>query len=457
MINNFSRCLLAAIFITFSSYSHAASKPNIIIIVADDLGYADLGIHGCKDIHTPHIDSIAKNGVRCTSGYVSGPYCSPTRAGLLTGRYQQRFGHEFNPGPAGNNSPSFGLSLDETTLPQLLKNAGYKTGMVGKWHLGSTEKFNPINRGFDEYFGFLGGANSYTDGKTIVSNIVRGTKTVEEKEYLTDAFAREAVAYVDKQKKDPFFLYLAFNAVHTPLQASPKHDIDIDKIPNPNRRTYASMLFAMDDAIGKLLLKLDKENLTENTLIFFISDNGGPEGVNFSDNGPLKGVKATTWEGGIRVPFFVQWKAVLPKGKVYDNPVIQLDILPTILAASGGEYSHKKKLDGVNLLPYFKGENKEPPHDALYWRFGAQIAIRMGDWKLTKAPGEDIKFNRADMASAEGSHLYNLKEDIGETKNLSVTNSEKVKALKEAWNQWNKELVKPAWGQENLKAKKKNN
>ncbi|NBS91392.1 sulfatase, partial [bacterium] len=290
MINNFSRCLLAAIFITFSSYSHAASKPNIIIIVADDLGYADLGIHGCKDIHTPHIDSIAKNGVRCTSGYVSGPYCSPTRAGLLTGRYQQRFGHEFNPGPAGNNSPSFGLSLDETTLPQLLKNAGYKTGMVGKWHLGSTEKFNPINRGFDEYFGFLGGANSYTDGKTIVSNIVRGTKTVEEKEYLTDAFAREAVAYVDKQKKDPFFLYLAFNAVHTPLQASPKHDIDIDKIPNPNRRTYASMLFAMDDAIGKLLLKLDKENLTENTLIFFISDNGGPEGVNFSDNGPLKGV-----------------------------------------------------------------------------------------------------------------------------------------------------------------------
>jgi arylsulfatase A-like enzyme len=265
------------------------------------------------------------------------------------------------------------------------------------------------------------------------------------------------VAYVDKQKNAPFFLYLTFNAVHTPLQASPKHDIDIDRIPNPNRRTYASMLFAMDDAIGKLLAKLDKENLTENTLIFFISDNGGPESVNFSDNGPLKGVKATTWEGGIRVPFFVQWKAVLPKGKVYDNPVIQLDILPTVLAASGGEYSHKKKLDGVNLLPYFKGENKEPPHDALYWRFGAQMAIRMGDWKLTKAPGEDIKFNRADMASAEGSHLYNLKEDIGEQKNLSATNPEKVKALTQAWNQWNKDLEKPAWGQQNLKAKKKTN
>jgi len=457
MTNNFSRCLFTLLIVALANYSQAASKPNIIIIVADDLGYADLGIHGCKDIHTPHIDSIAKNGVRCTSGYVSGPYCSPTRAGLLTGRYQQRFGHEFNPGPAGNNSPAFGLSLDETPLPQLLKNAGYKTGMVGKWHLGSTEKFNPINRGFDEYFGFLGGANSYNHGKTIVSNIVRGTEPVDEKEYLTDAFAREAVAYVDKQKNAPFFLYLTFNAVHTPLQASPKHDIDIDRIPNPNRRTYASMLFAMDDAIGKLLAKLDKENLTENTLIFFISDNGGPESVNFSDNGHLKGVKATTWEGGIRVPFFVQWKAVLPKGKVYDNPVIQLDILPTVLAASGGEYSHKKKLDGVNLLPYFKGENKEPPHDALYWRFGAQMAIRMGDWKLTKAPGEDIKFNRADMASAEGSHLYNLKEDIGEQKNLSATNPEKVKALTQAWNQWNKDLEKPAWGQQNLKAKKKTN
>ena len=457
MTNNFSRCLFTLLIVALANYSQAASKPNIIIIVADDLGYADLGIHGCKDIHTPHIDSIAKNGVRCTSGYVSGPYCSPTRAGLLTGRYQQRFGHEFNPGPAGNNSPAFGLSLDETPLPQLLKNAGYKTGMVGKWHLGSTEKFNPINRGFDEYFGFLGGANSYNHGKTIVSNIVRGTKPVDEKEYLTDAFAREAVAYVDKQKNAPFFLYLTFNAVHTPLQASPKHDIDIDRIPNPNRRTYASMLFAMDDAIGKLLAKLDKENLTENTLIFFISDNGGPESVNFSDNGHLKGVKATTWEGGIRVPFFVQWKAVLPKGKVYDNPVIQLDILPTVLAASGGEYSHKKKLDGVNLLPYFKGENKEPPHDALYWRFGAQMAIRMGDWKLTKAPGEDIKFNRADLASAEGSHLYNLKEDIGEQKNLSATNPEKVKTLTQAWNQWNKDLEKPAWGQQNLKAKKKTN
>ena len=455
MIQNLSRCLLTLLFVALANFSHAANKPNIIIILADDLGYADLGIHGCKDIHTPHIDSIAKNGIRCTNGYATSPTCSPSRAGLLTGRYQQRFGHEFNPLVAENNSPLFGAQ--EATLPQLLKNAGYKTGMVGKWHLGITEKFNPINQGFDEYFGFLGNANSYTDGKTINSSIVRGTKPVDEKEYLTDAFGREAVAFVDKQKKDPFFLYLAFNAVHSPLQASPKHDIDIDRIPNHNRRTYASMLFAMDDAIGKLLAKLEKENLTEKTLIFFISDNGGAETVNFSDNGHLKGFASTTWEGGLRVPFFVQWKSVLQKGKVYDNPVIQLDILPTVLAASGGEYSHKKKLDGVNLLPYFKGENKEPPHDALYWRFGAQMAIRIGDWKLTKAPGEDIKFNRADMASAEGSHLYNLKEDIGEQKNLSATNPEKVKALTQAWNQWNKDLEKPAWGKQNLKAKKKTN
>lgn len=453
MKNLFSKYLSVLLLIVSGNFAFAADKPNIIIIVADDLGYADLGVQGCKDFHTPHIDSIAKNGIRCTSGYVSGPYCSPTRAGLLTGRYQQRFGHEFNPGPAGNNSPAFGLSLDETPLPQLLKSAGYKTGMVGKWHLGSTVKFNPINRGFDEYFGFLGGANSYISGE----NIVRGTKPVQEHEYLTDAFAREAVAYVDKNKKDPFFLYLTFNAVHTPLHESPKHQLEIDKIPNKNRRIYASMLFAMDDAIGKLLAKLEKENIAENTLIFFISDNGGPEGVNFSDNGPLRGVKATTWEGGVRVPFFVQWKSVLPKGKTFDNPVIQLDILPTVLAATGGEYSHKKKLDGVNLLPYLKGENKEPPHDALFWRFGAQMAIRMGDWKLTKAPGDDIKFNRSDLPSAEGSHLFNLKDDIGESKNIASANPEKVKALTEAWNQWNKELVKPSWGQQNQKAKKKTN
>lgn len=453
MKNLFSKYLFVLLLIVSGNLAFAADKPNIIIIVADDLGYADLGVQGCKDFHTPHIDSIAKNGIRCTSGYVSGPYCSPTRAGLLTGRYQQRFGHEFNPGPAGNNSPAFGLSLDETPLPQFLKSAGYKTGMVGKWHLGSTVKFNPINRGFDEYFGFLGGANSYISGE----NIVRGTKPVQEHEYLTDAFAREAVAYVDKNKKDPFFLYLTFNAVHTPLHESPKHQLEIDKIPNKNRRIYASMLFAMDDAVGKLLAKLEKENIAENTLIFFISDNGGPEGVNFSDNGPLRGVKATTWEGGVRVPFFVQWKSVLPKGKTFDNPVIQLDILPTVLAATGGEYSHKKKLDGVNLLPYLKGENKEPPHDALFWRFGAQMAIRMGDWKLTKAPGDDIKFNRSDLPSAEGSHLFNLKDDIGESKNLASANPEKVKALTEAWNQWNKELVKPSWGQQNQKAKKKTN
>ena len=217
------------------------------------------------------------------------------------------------------------------------------------------------------------------------------------------------------------------------------------------------MLFSMDDAIGKLLAKLEKEQLTEKTLIFFISDNGGAETINFSDNAPFKGTASTTWEGGLRVPFFLQWKSVLPKGKIYDHPVIQLDIMPTVLAATGEKFSLKNKPDGVNLLPYFNGENKAPPHDALYWRFGAQIAIRMGDWKLTKAPDKDFKFNRAGIASADGSHLYNLKEDIGEKNNLSDSYPEKVKALKEAWNLWNKELIKPAWSEQNLKEEKKSN
>ncbi len=452
MIKTFLQCLLSTLLYTCGNNSHAASKPNIIIIVADDLGYADLSIQGCKDFHTPHIDSIAKNGIRCTSGYVSGPYCSPTRAGLLTGRYQQRFGHEFNPGPPASKDFDPGLSLNETTLPQLLKTAGYKTGMVGKWHLGYSEKFNPVNRGFEEFFGFLGGANTYLQGK----NMMRGTKPVSENEYLTDAFAREAVSYVEKHKAEPFFLYLAFNAVHTPLQASPKHEIEIDQIKNLNRRTYANMVYAMDDAVGQLLAKLEKEKISENTLLFFISDNGGPEGVNFSDNGELRGQKATTWEGGVRVPFFVQWKSTLPQGKTYDNPVIQLDILPTILAASGGTFTHSKKLDGVNLLPYLKGENREQPHTELFWRFGAQMAIRMGDWKLTKAPGDNIRFNRSDLASVNDAQLYNLKSDIGESKNVASENPEKVKELAKAWQTWNSQLEKPTWGQVNQKAKKKN-
>ena len=418
---------------TCSLAADRVGRPNIIIIVGDDMGYADIGIHGCKDIPTPHIDSLAKNGVRCTSGYVSGPYCSPTRAGLMTGRYQQRFGHEFNPGP--NPGGDVGLPLDQATLADRLKQAGYATGMVGKWHLGNERKFHPLNRGFQEYYGFLGGAHSYfvsdnrgTKGQ--INAVLRGFEPVAEQEYLTDAFGREAVAFIDRHQKEPFFLYLTFNAVHTPMHATEKYLSRFKDVADENRRTYCAMMSAMDDAIGRVLAKLDEARLTENTLIFFVSDNGGPP-VNASSNLPLRGRKATTWEGGIRVPYLVQWKGQLPAGKTFDQPVIQLDLHPTALAAAG--VTTDAQLDGVDLLPHLRGVKTSPPHEALYWRFGPQMAIRAGNYKLVKAAGID------------GPQLFDLAADIGESKDLSADKPEVVKDLSARYAAWNGTLEKPRW------------
>lgn len=404
-------------------------KPNILIIVGDDLGYADVGVQGCKDIPTPHIDSLAKNGIRCTSGYVSGAYCSPTRAALMTGRYQARFGHEFNPG-LGKKFENEGLPVKETTIANRLRALGYATGMVGKWHLGTGAKLHPMERGFQQFFGFLEGKHTYFPGKG--ATILRGQDNAMEKTYLTDAFGREALAFIDQHKTEPFFLYLAFNAVHMPLEATEQYLKRFPNIKNEKRRTYAAMMSAMDDAIGTVLAKLREAGIEEDTLIFFISDNGGPPQTG-SSNFPLRGIKATTWEGGIRVPFLVQWKGRLPAGKTYDHPVIQLDFLPTAVAAAGGELKPDMKLDGVNLLPYLEGKKEEAPHSALFWRFGKQTAVRMGDWNLVEAHG------------SKGKHLFNLREDIGQTKDLSAAHPERVRELQAAWDEWNKGNVPPAW------------
>jgi arylsulfatase A-like enzyme len=415
-------------------------RPNILIILADDLGYADTGFQGCKDIPTPHLDTLAKAGVRCSNGYVSGPYCSPTRAGLLTGRYQTRFGHEFN--PVGKEA---GLPLSETTIADRLRGAGYATGWVGKWHLGELPKFHPQKRGFQDAFGFLGGGHAYFAAKS--NNILRGTEAGPEKEYLTDAFGREAVAFIDRHKAEPFFLYLAFNAVHTPLQATDERLKKFQGIEDRTRRTYAAMTVAMDDAVGKVMDKLRAEHLEEQTLIFFFSDNGGPTmrgtTINGARNTPLRGSKRTTLEGGIRVPFTVTWKDRLPAGKTYDLPMIQLDILPTALAAAGVAVQPEWKLDGVNLLPYLEGKNASAPHDALYWRLGAQMAIRRGDWKLVRY---DPAADGNDRGGATAAKLYNLAQDIGEATDLAVKNPDKAKELEEAWQKWNAELARPLWG-----------
>jgi arylsulfatase A-like enzyme len=415
----------------------ALARPNVLVIVGDDMGYGDIGVHGCKDIPTPHLDSLAKNGVRCTNGYVSGPYCSPTRAGLMTGRYQQRFGHEFNPGP--DPMGQIGLPLTEKTFADRMQAGGYKTGMVGKWHLGQEREFHPMSRGFQEYYGFLGGARSFFPiAATPNANqaMLRGFEPVPENEpYTTDTFTREAIAFIDRHAKEPWFLYLTYNAVHTPMHATDKYLARFKDVPDEQRRTYCAMMSAMDDGIGAVLKKLDESKLTENTLIFFVSDNGGPP-VNRSSNGPLRGNKAQTWEGGIRVPYLVQWKGTLPAGKVYDQPVIQLDFQPTALAAAGIE-AKDAKFDGVNLLPHLKGEVSTPPHQTLYWRFGDQMAIRHGNYKLVQGRG------------AEQRMLFDLAADIGESKDLTAAKPEVVKDLTARYDAWNATLAEPRWGQPN--------
>lgn len=408
-------------------------KPNTIVIMADDLGYGDLGVHGCKDIPTPHIDSLAQNGVRFTNGYVSCPVCSPTRAGLMTGRYQQRFGHWYNPGPPNQAAVDFGLPLSEITLADLLKQAGYATGMVGKWHLGLKPQFHPMKRGFDEYFGFLHGAHSYIDAQADAQNpIMRGTEAVDEKEYLTDAFTREAVSYIQRHVPGPFFLYLAYNAVHTPMQAPQKYLDRFPGIADPKRQTYCAMLSAMDDGVGAVLEVLRKSGVEQDTLIFFVSDNGGPTKVNGSTNTPLSGDKGTIQEGGIRVPFFLQWPSRLPAGKVYDRPMIALDILPTCVAAAQATLPTDRPLDGVNLVPYVLGQKTGAPHDALFWKWHEGDAVRWRNWKLVK--------------STEGTAaLYNLAADVAETRDVASAYPRIVKRISKKLARWESVIKPPLW------------
>jgi arylsulfatase A-like enzyme len=412
------------------AFAQSERKPNIIVIVADDLGYGDTTPYGGKEIPTPAIASLARNGVRFTDGYVSCPVCSPTRAGLITGRYQQRFGHEFNPGPPAQAEENFGLPLSETTMAQRLKALGYRTGMVGKWHLGYRPEFHPMKRGFDEYYGFLGGAHSYLDLADRDNPVMRGTEPVSQIGYLTEDFTREAIAFIERRKSDPFFLYLTYNAVHNPLQATEKYLARFSHIADTRRRTFAAMLSALDDGIGQVMALVRERGIEDDTLVIFISDNGGPTPATTASNGPLRATKGQVFEGGIRVPFIMQWKRRLAAGKTYSQPVIALDILPTALAAAGA--GAPAGLDGVNLLPYLAG-GAGAPHEALYWRFGAQHAVRMGDWKLTASGGGQPM-------------LFHLAKDIGETTDLAAQEPARLEQLKAAWERWNGELAPPRWG-----------
>jgi arylsulfatase A-like enzyme len=420
---------------TTSQARGAPRTPNILLIVADDLGYGELGVQGSRDIPTPNIDQIARQGVRFTNGYVSCPVCSPTRAGLMTGRYQQRFGHEFNPGPNEAADPAFGLPRNEITLADRLKSLRYATGMVGKWHLGVRPDLQPTRRGFDEFFGFLGGAHNYLNPLRGSVQILRGTVRNEEEEYLTDAFAREAVDFISRHKAEPFFLYLPFNAVHAPLQATSRYLERFPAIEDPKRRTFAAMLSAQDDAVGQVLAAIREAGLEDDTLIVYHSDNGGPTPQTSSSNLPLRGYKAQVLEGGIRVPFLMQWKGHLPAGKVYDHPVITLDVHPTAVAAAGGTIPSDAGIDGVDLLPYLTGAKTGAPHDHLCWRFGRQSAVRQGDWKLIRLSGREPQ-------------LFDLSKDIREMNDLSLGYPRKRAELEALYQAWNAVLAAPRWPQE---------
>jgi len=443
---------LSVFLLTFSlciTSTHAADKPNILVIVVDDMGYADIGVHGGKDVPTPNIDALAASGVRCTNGYVSCPYCSPTRAGFLTGRYQTRFGHEFN--PHVGDEAKLGLPLDQRTIADHLKAAGYATSLIGKWHQGFSPAHHPQSRGFDEFFGFLVGGHNFIlhkDAEPVFGSahshdlIYRGREVQMLDGYTTDLFTDEAIDFMDRQTVKPWFLYLAYNAVHTPLEIVEKHKSRIPtEVTDPARRGYLSLLLGLDDAVGRVTEYLSKTGRDKDTLVFFFSDNGGAGrkpflAYNTGVNTPLRGDKGQTLEGGIRVPFFVSWPGKLSAGQVYEQPVIALDVLPTALDVAGAP--EPENLDGVNLLPYLKSEASTVPHMSLFWRFGPQKAVRRGQWKLVDWRDFDAKKN-------SGWQLYDLASDIGEQHDLASTQPDLVAQLSREWETWNAKNIAPLW------------
>ena len=408
---------------------------NVVFILADDLGYADTGVYGSKTIPTPYIDALAAGGVLCTDAYVTAASCSPSRAGLISGRYQQRFGFEFNTsGAAITHRTSRGLNPAVVTLADVFRQAGYATGMFGKWHLGTREYFHPQRRGFDAFFGFLAGAHSFFPPKRVeprFATVMRGDTPLTEPEYLTDAFARETVKFIAANKDRPFFVYVPFNAVHTPLEASEKY---LDRFPDesdPRQRAYNAMTSALDDAVGSIVKALKANDVDQNTLIVFLNDNGGPIYTKVQSNAPLRLGKLFLFEGGIRVPMIVNWPGVLEPGSVYRKPVSSLDVFPTACAAAGIDLPSHLKLDGVDLLPYFKGRNASTPHERLFWSNGPNRAVRSGKWKLLLVG--DHKF------------LFDLQKDVGESRNLAKQQAEVVRMLEDALKDWQRQMNPPAW------------
>lgn len=462
-------------------------RPNVLLIVVDDLGYAELGCQGCQDIPTPQLDAVAAGGLRFTQGYVSAPYCSPSRAGLFTGRIQTRFGCEFNPVGKANLDPSFGLPTDERTLASYLQAAGYATGLVGKWHLGGTEEFHPLNRGYEQFYGFLheghfyvpgppwAGVGSFLRKKSVAGRVregnviwsshlgsneppydadnplFRGREPTTETTYLTDAFAREAIAFIQSHERRPWFLTLTFNAPHSPMQAADAYLEKFAHIQDEHRRTFAAMVANLDDAIGRVLAELARKKLEQDTLVIVISDHGGPTRELTSSNAPLRGGKGQLFEGGLRVPLLMRWPARWPRSQVVEQPIWSLDIVPTVLAAAGAKWPRRESPDGIDLLPQLdalaavksvSAPASPAPQPAagrtFFWRYGTNAALRHGDWKLVRQ-GDGRQ-------PAEGSpppawQLFDLSRDPAEAHDRAADEPERLAALMRIYEAQNAEML----------------
>jgi len=424
----------------------SSSQPNIILIVTDDQGYADVGFNGSTEIPTPHIDRIANEGVRFDQGYVSYPVCGPSRAGFMTGRYQGRFGFTTNPtmNPA---VPNAGVRLDEDMISEVLKTQGYSTKAIGKWHLGIQPDYQPRNQGFDEFFGFLSGGHQYfpelltlNSMQEVIDNetswyymrLLDNGERVDIDKYLTDALSDRAVDFIERKEDEPFFLYLAYNAPHTPYQATQKYLDRFPHIEDEKRRTYAAMISAVDDGVGAILDKLDELDIADDTLIFFLSDNGGPiNKSHVANNGVLRAGKGSLFEGGVRVPFAMRWPDRIEPGMDFDKPISSLDIMATVAAQTGATIAEERPLDGVDLLPYLNGEKSGNPHDVLFWRQLSKesYAVRRGDMKMVLGEG-----------NKKNAQLFDISQDISESSDIADEHDPTVEELLRLRDEWEEEL-----------------
>lgn len=425
-----SLSMVAAACSTFGLSGLSAGQPNIVLILADDLGYGSVGCYGNKVVRTPHIDALATNGIRCTDFHSNGPMCTPTRAALLTGRYQQRclwvddeeLSPVFRKQRAENMKQrwAWGISLDELTIAELLKNGGYATGLFGKWHLGYDFKFHPMNQGFDEFRGFISGAVDYHTHVSVSGTQEldwwNGKKIEDDKGYTTDLLTGYAVDFIARHKAKPFFMFVSHGAPHTPLQGrDPKKKQSAAEI-------YKEMIEVLDESVGAIVKALEEQGLRENTLIIFCSDNGPALPAGFQDASPFRGKKGSLLEGGHRVPAIMSWPNKIPAGKECHDLLITMDLFPTFARLAGVSLPENHVIDGTDIAPILKGEQGDTQR-VLHWRFGRQWAVRRGDWKLI-----------------DGRSLYHLGNDPEETKNLAGENRKTVRELLMLNRDWTRDV-----------------